>query len=197
MRFHAGLAHAAGCPTEFRLLNGAPPMVIGQRDGTTVSETNLSALLRALDGSPQGGTPLCRHIREITNQITLAAPALQQNSQKASIIICTDGESSDGDLAAVMAPLKNLPVNIVVRLCTDEDNISEYWNRVDSQLELGLDILDDFAGEAEEITKLNPWLVYGEPLHRMREWGISLKEFDLLDEAKLSSEQMRAICAYL
>jgi hypothetical protein len=197
MRFHAGLAHAAGCPTEFRLLNGPRPMVIGQHDGTTVSETNLSALLRALEEPPEGATPLCRHIRAITNQITLAAPALQQNSQKASIIICTDGKASDGDLAAVMAPLKNLPVNIVVRLCTDEDNISEYWNRVDSQLELGLDILDDFAGEAEEITKLNPWLVYGEPLHRMREWGISLKEFDLLDEAKLSSEQMRAICAYL
>jgi hypothetical protein len=172
-------------------------MVIGQRDGTTTSETNLSALLRALDGSPNGGTPLCKHIREIMEQIRAVAPTLRANGHKATVVICTDGESSDGDMTAAIAPMKDLPVQIVLRMCTDDEEVTNYWNGIDSRLELGIDILDDFAGEAKEVTTANPWLVYGEPLHRLREWGVSIKEFDLLDEAKLSSDQMRTLCAYL
>jgi hypothetical protein len=56
-----------------------------------------------------------------------------------------------------------------------------------------LDILDDLVGEAKEIEMKNRWLVYGEPLHRMREFGVTLKEFDLLDEAQLSQEQTYAM----
>lgn len=49
-------------------------------------------------------------------------------------------------------------------------------------------------GEAEEIHKVNPWLIYSDVLHRMREFGVSLKEFDVLDESKLSYEQLRKVC---
>ena len=52
-------------------------------------------------------------------------------------------------------------------------------------------------GEAAEVTGANPWLVYGEPLQKLREFGASIKEMDLLDESALSSEQMRVICAIL
>jgi hypothetical protein len=150
-----------------------------------------------LDGSPNGGTPLCYHIREVINEIAIAAPQLRSNNQRAVVVIATDGESSDGSMAEAMAPLKHLPVQVVVRLCTDDDKICDYWNNIDKELELGMDILDDLKGEAEEIAENNNWLVYGEPLHRLREWGIIIKEFDLLDEAKLSSEQMQALCAHL
>lgn len=197
VRFHAGFAHAAGAPTEFRLLNAADPMIIGLRDFSGQSEQNLSKLLKALDRGPNGGTPLCHHIRSVTAEIISAAPQLRANNQTAVVVIITDGEASDGNMVDAMRPLKDLPVHIVVRVCTDDDKIVEYWNNIDSELELAMDILDDFEGEAREIHEHNPWLVYGEPLHRLREWGITLKEFDLLDEAKLSSEQMRAIIAYL
>jgi len=43
------------------------------------------------------------------------------------------------------------------------------------------------------VASANRWLRYGTPLQRLREFGISTKEFDLLDETKLTSEQMR-IC---
>jgi hypothetical protein len=35
----------------------------------------------------------------------------------------------------------------------------------------------------------------GEPVHKFREFGAAVKEMDLLDESKLSSEQMRVICS--
>jgi hypothetical protein len=161
------------------------------------STTNLAALLRILGGGPNGVTPLCYHIREVGVAIANAAPMLKQNGHKAVIVIFTDGEASDGNMIDAMRPLKDLPVHIVVRVCTDDDKIVEYWNNIDEELELAMDILDDFEGEAREIHEHNPWLVYGQPLNYLREWGITLKEFDLLDESKLSSEQMRSIISYL
>jgi hypothetical protein len=82
---------------------------------------------------------------------------------------------------------------VVIRLCTDSESIVDYWNNIDQQLELEMDILDDLSGEAAEVTSNNNWLTYGEPLHRLREWGIHLKEMDLLDEGALSKEQMKAV----
>ncbi len=47
MRFHAGLAHVSGALTEFRLLNGAPPIVVGRGDGNS-----LQVLLSIFDRPP-------------------------------------------------------------------------------------------------------------------------------------------------
>ena len=65
------------------------------------------------------------------------------------MVIATDGVSTDGDLTDVMRPFEQLPVWVVVRLCTDDDAIVRYWNDIDAELELELDVLDDFASEAE------------------------------------------------
>ena len=61
-------------------------------------------------------------------------PFLRATGQRVAVIIATDGESSDGDIAAAMAPLKDLPVWVVIRLCTDEDKIVDYWNNIDKVL---------------------------------------------------------------
>jgi Mg-chelatase subunit ChlD len=144
-----------------------------------------------------GGTPLCKHIREVIEQIRLMEPQLRANAQKAVLVIATDGESSDGDIAEAMKPLEKLPVWVVIRLCTDDSNVVNYWNNIDRDLELEIDILDDISGEAREIHSANSWITYGEPLHRLREWGVSLKELDLIDESKLNTEQMKVVCAML
>lgn len=115
-----------------------------------------------------------------------SAPALRASGQQAVLTIATDGRPTDGDLAAAMRPLAELPVWVVVRLCTDDDDVVEYWNNIDDELELDLDVLDDLAGEAAEVTEFNPWIVYPEALHRLREFGIQDKLFDLLDERALS-----------
>jgi hypothetical protein len=38
-------------------------------------------------------------------------------------------------------------------------------------LGVDLDVLDDFEGEAKEVARVNPWLNYSPPLHRIRETG--------------------------
>jgi hypothetical protein len=188
LKFHAEAARLACAPTEFRLLNGGPPIVIG--DKAIDSANKYQRLINLFDSSPNGGTPLCYHIREVVNKIATMAPSLRANGQKVCVIIATDGESSDGDIATAMRPLKDLPCWVVVRLCTDQDRIVSYWNNIDSELELDMDVLDDLQGEAKEVTEHNPWLTYGEPLHRIREFGIPVKELDLLDEMKLAPSQL-------
>lgn len=121
--------------------------------------------------------------------------SLRANGHKALVVIATDGESSDGDIAEAMRPLKDLPVWVVIRLCTDEAPVVKYWNDIDNELELDMDVIDDLCGEAAEIYRKNPFLSYGEPLHRLREFGCSVKELDLLDETTLSLEQIRRLAA--
>jgi len=195
--FHAELAHESNSLTEFRFLNGPPSIIVGdfERDP---DGCGLRALRKVLDSGPSGGTPLCLHVREITKQIQIAAERLRAANQVACITICTDGMCSDGDLVQAMKPLERLPCWIVIKLCTDDDQIVQYWNGVDGQLELDMDVLDDYESEGKEVMGVNPWLVYGLQLHRLREWGFKLlKELDMMDERMLSPNQMLNVMCLL
>lgn len=193
LKFHLELSKAGGIPTEFRFLNSSYPLRIGfESTLTQQSYQQMKSILE--DGSPGGGTPLCRHIREVTEVVKHYEAQLRANNQVVCLIIATDGEASDGNIADVLRPLKNLPVWIVLRFCTDDEKTIEYWNKLDDDLELNMDVLDDYFGEAEEIHEANPWLNYGEPFHRMREFGVTLKELDKLDESLLSADEMLKIC---
>jgi hypothetical protein len=111
MKFHASLARAASAPSEFRLLNGCAPIRLGV--GAANEQDMFNELLMALGRSPMGGTPLCKHIREVTAQIKLMENDLRATGQKACVVIATDGESSDGDIITAMQPLRALPVWVV------------------------------------------------------------------------------------
>merc|ERR1719409_266053 len=121
------------------------------------------------------------------------APDLIAAGKKAVVVVACDGKSTDGDMAKAMATLKTLPVWVVVRLCTDEEAVVEYWNNVDEELELDMDVLDDLSGEAGEIAAVNPWITYGAALHRLREWGTPAKILDLIDEKSFSAAEMREL----
>ena len=111
--------------------------------------------------------------------------------------MASDGEASDGDVAEAMRPLAELPVHVVVRLCTDDQRMVRYWNAIDAELELELEVLDDLQGEAREIGALNAWLTYSPAIHRAREWGMPHKLFDLLDERPLTLGERHTFCMLL
>ena len=192
--FHAGLANSARFPTSFRLLNNAGPIVIG---GPGDDGTAYGRLMQALELPPSGGTPLCTHVRDFIDEVSRQAAALRSEGKRAKLIIATDGEASDGNLSAAMAPLKSLPVVIVIRICTNDSKVVDYWNAIDKDLELSLDIIDDLKSEAEGVTELNPWLYYSEPIQRFREAGSQVREMELLDETKFTGDQIRNFCILL
>lgn len=195
LKFHAGVAKAACARTEFRLLNGSAPITIGVNDGN--DDQRYQQLMQVFENGPSGGTPLCKQIKSVIEQIRPLEAQLRSTGQKVMVMIASDGESSDGDIVTAMQPLRSLPVWVVVRLCTDEDRIVDYWNNIDNQLELDMDVLDDLSGEAAEVYAANPWLTYGEPMHRMREFGIPIKEIDLMDTTALSADQIRRFCVII
>jgi hypothetical protein len=192
LKFHAELAHIAHAPSEFRLLNNAEPVLVGRGD-----EESLTLVNDVLNDGPGGQTPICAQINEVVIKIREIETSLRNSNQRAAVIICTDGQSTDGDVAEAMRPLQDLPVWVVVRLCTDAEDVIDYWNNIDGELELEMDVLDDIEGEAKEVRAVNDWLFYGQQLHRMREFGAALKEMDLLDEDALSSEQMAVMVSHL
>ena len=186
LRFLAELSEVAQAPSEFRLLNGADPVIVGLGDD---NKEGLEFTKEVLNEDPAGQTPLCHHIRCVVAAIEKMAPEMRKLKKRAAVIISTDGESSDGKVSKALEPLRDLPAFVVIRLCTDHQKIVDYWNNIDQELELEMDVIDDLVQDAQQVKAANPWLVYGDELHRLREFGAAFKEMDLIDETALGSEQ--------
>jgi hypothetical protein len=71
---------------------------------------------------------------------------------------------------------------------------SLHRNSIDEQLEVAIDVLDDFVGESVEVAKVNGWLAYGPPLHLLREFGTTCRDFDMIDEQPCTGDQIKNIC---
>jgi hypothetical protein len=131
MGFIAELSEAAQAPSEFRLLNGADPVMVGLGND---NKEGLEFTKEVLDEEPAGQTPLCHHVNNVVKAIEAMAPDLRRLNKKAAVIIATDGESTDGKVSKALEPLRSLPAFVVIRLCTDQDSIVDYWNNIDQEL---------------------------------------------------------------
>jgi Mg-chelatase subunit ChlD len=205
--YHARVAALLKNPTEFRMLNdpgrryGPQRFSIGEQSDALIDAELDVARSTVMSIGPHGVTPLIQHLRDIRYDIEALEPTLRRCGSKVSLIICTDGLPSDKkgistrsiqqEFVETLRSLEGLPVWLVIRLCTDEEDIVKYYNDLDSQLELSLEVLDDLADEAKEVHTYNKWLNYGLPLHRIREMGFSHRVFDLLDERKLTKEELQ------
>ncbi|KAL7553200.1 hypothetical protein ACHAWF_016482 [Thalassiosira exigua] len=191
IEYHAQLAAALEAPTTFRMLNdpGCGPncqqfgIAEDSLDPQILHEEVDRAITIVKTAQPGGVTPLAQHIEEIRQSVKELEPQLRADGCRVAIILATDGLPTDerGYGGAViqrqfleaLRGLEGLPVWVVVRLCTDEESVVEYYNELDGQLELSLEVLDDFLEEAKEVHEQNPWLNYALPLHRLREMGPS------------------------
>lgn len=126
---------------------------------------------------------------------------------KVAVILATDGLPTDsqgygGDeiteaFINSLRALEGLPIWLVIRLCTDESDVTDFYNKLDGMLELSLEVLDDFLGESKEVQQFNPWLNYALPIHRCRELGYHDRLFDLIDERALTKGELRDFCVLL
>jgi hypothetical protein len=210
VNYHAMLAADLHLPTEFRLLNS-----FKRDEQFSVATTNLenvqaerSHVYRTMNAeSPKGTTPLTENVVAIRSKIELIADQLRQKGQVAAVVLATDGKPTDDTgrstnyatetFVSAMRSLESLPVWVVIRLCTDDDEVVNFYNNIDEQLELSIDVLDDFKAEAQEVYEVNPWLTYGLSLHRMRENGFHDRIFDLIDERALTKSELWQFCSLL
>ena len=204
--YQAQLAARLQKATVFRLLNdpgcvcGPQQFSVAERGRDCLDEDLAVATSTIHNASPTGATPLVQHVREIVNNVSALQESLRRDGTKVAVILATDGIPTDdqgytndlvkSQFAKALRSLRGLPVWIVVRLCTDEESVVNYWNDLDANLELNLEVLDDFTAEAKEVHEHNKWLNYSLPLHRIRETGFHDPVFDLIDERPLTKEEL-------
>lgn len=209
--YHIRAADLLQAPTCFRLLNnpgaqvGPQKFVVGTSSTIHFPKTKVLSASDAIrlmrDADPCGCTPLTAHVHEIHQQVLTMVPSLKKTGSKCVIVIATDGLPTDevGQSGAyqqemfvkALKLLEGLPVWLVIRLCTDEDEVGDFYNSLDDQLELSIDVLDDVCAEAVEVNEHNRWLNYGLPIHRCREMGFYNRVFDIIDERALTKSELR------
>lgn len=215
VEYHTNLASLRKAPTIFRLLNH-PGITVGKQQfsvsfnsnnpaDSIIDIQNANSIMNKV--KPTGCTPLTNHILEIQASIMEMSPDLLKEGKRVAVVIATDGLPTDDrgyhsdiirdQFVNALRLLEGLPVWLVIRLCTDEDDVVEFYNSLDEQLELSLEVLDDYVGEAQEVYSCNKWLNYALPLHRMREGGFHDKLFDLLDERTFNKGEIREFCELL
>lgn len=211
-----------GTPCEFVLLNPGPGPLQEGRDfvrmnsgsGTSFfgnSSTSIESLRRMLDMTGPGGlTPLTDRLQEIHQRIQQQHMEMAQSGQRVVLVIATDGlptsafsaVSSEVEKRRLTDALKRLgfelSVIIVIRLVTDDDDVINFYNEVDKEVELPLEVIDDLMSEAKEIrSQGNSWLAYSPLLHKIREGGNFIKLLDLLDERRLTPTEVSVMVQLL
>jgi len=168
---------------------------------------------------PKGKTPLHEAVLDVRADVVRMLPQLHADGMKVTIVICTDGCSNDalaqknenGEPTAPVEPyreledalesLQGLPVNVVIRLCTDYGEVVDFYNGLDQRMGESsfLDVIDDYEAEAAQVYGQNPWLNYALVLHRMRELGLqgSSGLFDFLDQRPFTGDEIREFVAML
>ncbi|CAB9501606.1 expressed unknown protein [Seminavis robusta] len=206
---HIRLSGALRQPTSFRLLNDPGSAAGPQQFGICESALSHGCIAEQVQhcrdimerNYPVGQTPLTQHIRKITEEIQAVRSGLLASGKRISIVICTDGIPTDAPnrqfFVDALRKLETMPVWLVIRLCTDEPSVVDYYNQLDDELKLSIDVIDDFQGEALDVCKRNPWLNYGLPLHRARERGYHERVLDLLDECPLSTREQKEVCGII
>ena len=143
---------------------------------------------------PRYTTPLDGHIWALCDQVGALCSSLLPG-QRVAIIIASDGVPTDPQsfLDAIQA-LQSLPVCLIVRLCTDDEASMHFWNTLDLDLKIPVEVLDDFEEENRVAHAMNPWCNYCIAIQRAREWGFRSKLFEKLRERPLTKSELHDYC---
>ena len=143
--YHIKMAGLINAPTKFRLLNDpgkhvGPQQFSVAEDPARTSYDVQEATSIMRKAQPGGCTPLVSHILEIHHEISKLAPELRRLGKKVAIVIATDGLPTDErgyggpqhnqQFVDALRLLEELPVWVVVRLCTDEEKVVDFYNNL-------------------------------------------------------------------
>ena len=212
--FQIDLAAAIRAPTTHRLLNHPGHnareqifSIASTPEDTTLEHDVSLASATIQQVKPSGHTPLTEHVQAIRAIVEPMNEHLRTNGKKIAIVIATDGlptneygeatKQAHDLFMAEMRALGRYEVFVVVRLCTNESRVVDFWNGLDKNPELKLDVLDDYLSEAKEVHAKNPWLTYGLSLHHLREMGFDDEVLDDLDERPYSIPEIQEFLTIL
>jgi len=186
-----------------RIWEGIWQIDLGSSDGTDLgwrdrAEEDLRVLESVLfETIPCYTTPLAGHIWAVFEQIKGICSTFSPG-QRVAIVIASDGvPNQPQSFLDAMAELQKLPVYLIVRLCTNDEASFQFWTTLDLDLDIAIEILDDFEAEAEAAFTMNPWCNYCMPLQRAREWGFRTKLLESLRERPLTHDELRDYCALI
>lgn len=219
---------------KFALLNQPPPtssaasaqvpqyFTMGQGPNNTNSNSNPQQEVQKIGHyfksiQPNGPTNLSKQLSTIQRYIASISPQLNTSNQKVSVIIATQGLPTNDnnesnyeitqEFVQVLQSFNTLPVVITVRLCTDDEQVFNFYNsvmdnennnvNVNVNNSVPFDVIDDYFGESLEVYLQNPWLTYGLSLHRFREMGLYVHVLDVLDEHLLTLDEVYDLCFIL
>jgi len=157
--YHADFAARFGLPTRYALLNkpatassnvSIPQFFSMHQSGNLPLEQQI--LRHVLDTAvPQGPTPLTTQLRILREHLQSIAPQLAARRQWAAIVIATQGLPTNDsgakspaivqEFVQTLRSLESLPVCIVLRMCTDDEKTFDFYNGLDAQIQLPVDVL--------------------------------------------------------
>eukprot|EP00581_Thalassiosira_minuscula_P008392 CAMPEP_0183708582 /NCGR_PEP_ID=MMETSP0737-20130205/4849_1 /TAXON_ID=385413 /ORGANISM="Thalassiosira miniscula, Strain CCMP1093" /LENGTH=516 /DNA_ID=CAMNT_0025936477 /DNA_START=157 /DNA_END=1707 /DNA_ORIENTATION=- len=214
VEFHAKMATRVWIPTKVWLVNDPDsyggewkhsqriPLCSGTPADLSSELDYMKKVLRNCE-LDQSRCPLRYCIRSLAKGLGQEAESLAARGRHVTLVICTQGrpttrEGETGsrmlwDLQDELMSLSRMPVKIILRLCTDNEEVRDMYNTLDGKLD-SMDVLDDWWGEAMEVYLHNPWLTYSVGIHRLRESGLAPDLMDDLDERPLDLDELHEFC---
>ena len=159
--FHCYMAEKCWIRTKLRLMNVDDDgdykfsLCCGSPDDVPDEISRLKTALKHATLA-QDQCPLSAQIRKISKIISDMTPALNANNQKVTVVIFTQGLPTDKrgtstrsvqlEFWSELQALSKHPVNLIVRLCTDNEEVRNVYNTFDGRFN-SIDVLDDYWGE--------------------------------------------------
>ena len=93
--------------------------------------------------------------------------------------------------------LEGLPLQVIIRVCTLEQTVIDYWQNINAQLDIDIHVLQNINTEASECHDNNPWLSYTDTLQYAREFGLGVPEINALTERQLTRREIHTLAKLL
>ena len=145
--FHSKMAARCWIPTKFWLVNdpgGNMPkrfgLCWGGPEGVSAELEQVNSVMDTV-AVDHKANPLAKQINRIEKYLSKEASRLDECDEFVGVVVCTQGVPTDErgnkgpdvikDFVRSLVSLSNLPVKIIFRLCTDNDQVVDFYNTLD------------------------------------------------------------------